>query len=106
MTATLTRIRPAGLTDRQLIAAMARALREAGWGPDLRIPALWRSSRWLDDHNGIAWTDHSIEICRRIGRDDDVTEALVTSVQQAIDVVAALTGVGVHLTTGARRWGQ
>lgn len=107
MTAILTRP-AAGLTDRQLIAAASRALREAGMTADLRTRAAWRNGRADQLGHLVTWTVHPasgewvLEIWRRIAGRDDYAEIAVTSVQQAIDVVAALTGIGVHLTTGAR----
>lgn len=93
-------------TDRRLLAAASRALREAGWTPDRHTPAAWRHGLWRDDQHGIAWTVEDgvaeIEVWRRVAGRDDMTEARVTSVQQAVDLVAALTGACNQLTTGAR----
>lgn len=102
-------------TDRALLAAASRALREAGWVPTSlpqergRIPrGGWRWQTRITWDGGVdgygrrlVWI--SEEVVNEYGVVEEIEhEVRVGSVQQAIDVVAALTGVGIHLTTGAR----
>lgn len=97
--------------DRRLLAAASRALREAGWTADRRTPAAWRNSRnpRRGDWYLFAWTPGAadgvveLEIWHPVAGVQELTCVPVTSAQQAVDVVAALTGVGVGLTTGGRR---
>jgi hypothetical protein len=100
---------PAATTDRQLLAAASRALREAGWVTDFRTPADWRRCRSSRDGRLlVAWIPAAtkgvweLEIWHPLGGTLELTDVPVTGAQQAIDVVAALLGVGVHLTSGYR----
>jgi hypothetical protein len=90
---------------RYLLAGMSRALRDAGWSAGGRIPASWRHCR-SHQYGLITWEQGTVRwtvtIHRTISGYAEVTVASVTSAQQAIDLVAALTGVGTELTTGAR----
>jgi hypothetical protein len=92
--------------DRTLYTAMVRALMSAGYATDRRIQPEWRRDLWRDAHHGVsvevgaevAWLD----VWRIVAGAEEQTEIAVTTVQQAVDVIAALTGVGHHLTTGTR----
>jgi len=95
--------------DRTLVVAGIRALLAAGWQQtwcpqEIGLPGGRRYTRRISWDGGVdtsgcrlVWLvwDHPTrgEIC---------TEMLVSSVQQAVDVLSALTGVGTELTTGGR----
>jgi diguanylate cyclase (GGDEF)-like protein len=92
---------------RRLLAAASRALRDAGWAADPRIPAAHRHSRRCPaSGNAVEW-DVDGAVCelgvtRYVYGVMEPAHAPVASVQQAVDILAALTGVGVELTTAAK----
>jgi hypothetical protein len=117
VTATITRPTPAGavsVDEHALFVAAVRALYAAGWqqtwcpqeiatpGPHWdRTRISWDDAVWPDGRRKV-WLTRS----RPRPAGEVVDEVHVSSIQQAIDVLSGLLGVGVHLTTGARRWSQ
>lgn len=100
MTATIAR---ATRPERYLLARVSRAMREAGWGIDRRIPTRGRATRHLGVLDAvIRWDGPRVEILRPVDGVFELATATVASVQQAVDFAAAVLGVGVELTSGAR----
>lgn len=116
MTATLTRpaTAPAPAVDEHALwVAAVRILLAAGWRKTWNPNELSSTGDFWDGVR-LSWDDALYPDGARLvwlterhpGRGERTDEFHAASVQQAVDVLSALTGLGVHLTTGARRWGR